>query len=109
MNRLKQYGVVLAAGVVIAVGVTLLSPWASQAPDGLEKVAEDQAFIERATEPRFNLIRDYRFPGIEDERLATVLAGVTGVLAIVVITVGGGMLLARRGGASSESGPRAKG
>lgn len=96
MRSLRRYVAVLVVGVAIAIGVTFLSPWASSAPDGLEKVAEQHEFLDRAAGPHFNLIPDYQFPGVRDERIATVLAGATGVLAIVAITVGAGMLLARK-------------
>ncbi|SMB98900.1 cobalt/nickel transport protein [Thermanaeromonas toyohensis ToBE] len=57
-----------------------LSPWASSYPDGLERVAEDQGFLERSEgkEVIKGLMPDYIFPGIENEKLATALAGIIG-------------------------------
>jgi hypothetical protein len=93
------------AGLGIALVLVLLSPLASPDPDGLERVAENHGFIERALQPVYQLIPDYAFPGIADERLATVVAGAVGVLAVFGVTWGAASLLGRarsRGGA----GPR---
>ncbi|MSQ36497.1 MAG: hypothetical protein EXR63_05100 [Dehalococcoidia bacterium] len=102
MSTLKRYAPLLAAGVAIALGVTLFSPWASSSPDGLQKVANEHEFSERAEDPGFTFIRGYRFPGVENQRVATVLAGVVGVLVIATVTVVAGMLLARRARADGE-------
>lgn len=83
-------------GLFAAVLVAILSPLASPHPDGLERVAEDQGFIDRAEDPAFNLIPDYVFPGVADERLATVLAGFVGVAVLFVLMWGVARLLARR-------------
>lgn len=72
-------GLIIAA--VIAAGV---APFASQAPDGLEKVAEDQGFHEESGAApvwRFALFPDYAAPGVHNEVLATGLAGLAGALA----------------------------
>jgi len=76
--------VVLAGGLVIAVLLTLLSPLASAYPDGLEWVAEttQPAFIEQAADAPYNIIPDYVFPGIPNEALATVVAGIIGVVIV---------------------------
>jgi hypothetical protein len=84
-------------GLALALFVALLAPLASPHPDGLERVAEDQGFIDRAQEPWYELIPDYVFPGIESEAVATVVAGVVGVLLLFVVTIGLGRLVARRG------------
>ncbi len=80
-------------GLGIALVLVLLSPLASPDPDGLERVAENHGFIERALEPVYQLIPDYVFPGISDERLATVLAGAVGVLVVFALTWGLASLL----------------
>lgn len=80
------------AGLAIALFVVLLSPLASSAPDGLERVAEDLGFSDRALGPLYAIIPDYAFPGISTPALATIVAGVVGVLLIFVVT----WLLARR-------------
>jgi hypothetical protein len=94
VNR-RNATALLLVGVGIALVITLFSPWASGSPDGLERVAEDHEFIDRAEDPGFEIIPDYTFPGIENERVATVVAGVVGVLAVAALLVGAGMLLTR--------------
>ena len=77
------------AGYFIALAITLVAPFASSSPDGLEKVAEDQGFMDTAKEAPYAVIADYVFPGVENEALATVLAGVIGVTIIFLLLAGG--------------------
>lgn len=84
-------------GLALALFVALLSPLASPHPDGLERVAEDQGFSERARAPWYEAIPDYIFPGIENEAVATMVAAVVGTGALFGLMVGLGRLLARRG------------
>lgn len=83
-------------GLLIALGLAILSPLASPWPDGLEKVAEDKGFIETALEPAFEIIPDYVFPGVGNEALATILAGLAGTLILFGLSYGVGALLKRR-------------
>ena len=76
-------------GYIVAVAVTLLAPLASGSPDGLERVAGDYGFIERAQDAPYALIADYVVPGIQNETLATILAGVIGVTVVYVLVAGG--------------------
>jgi hypothetical protein len=85
IGRHKGWLSLIAVGIAVALGVTLFSPFASGSPDGLEKVAEQEGFLEEADEPSYNFIADYAFPGVADERLATVLAGVAGVLIVAAL------------------------
>lgn len=89
MNR-KNWIVLLAVGVGIGLFITLFSPWASSEPDGLERVAEDKGFIEEGKDAPYEVIADYVFPGVENERLATILAGVVGVLIVTAVSLGAG-------------------
>jgi hypothetical protein len=75
--------VALAVAVGLATG---LSPFAAGTPDGLERVAGDQAFLEHGR-AQDGPIADYAFPGVEDERLATGLAGFTGTLIVFALGV----------------------
>jgi len=84
------------AGYLVALVVALLSPLASSAPDGLERVAEDQGFMDRAREAPYTLIPDYLFPGLHNEALATMLAGVLGVTLTFAVAYGLALLLHRR-------------
>ncbi len=98
LRWLRWWHVALGLALVLA----LLSPLASGSPDGLEKVAEDEGFLEKATEPPFQVIADYIFPGIHNEALATVLAGIIGTLAIFVAVYVIAWLLRKRQAAGSQ-------
>ncbi|UCE98528.1 MAG: PDGLE domain-containing protein [Dehalococcoidia bacterium] len=74
--------------LVICLVLATISPLASSFPDGLEKVAEDKGFISAAEEAPFAFIADYIFPGIENEVLATILAGWLGVVVLFFIVYG---------------------
>ena len=69
-------------GLAIAALLAVLSPLASAHPDGLEWVAEQQNFLSIAQGPLYELLRDYTIPGISNEAISTILAGLVG-LAIV--------------------------
>jgi hypothetical protein len=60
---------------VVCLAVATISPLASSSPDGLEKVAEDKGFIDAAEDASYEVIADYAFPGVENEAMATILAG----------------------------------
>jgi len=69
-------------GLVIAAILAVISPLASANPDGLEWVAEEKGFIDAAQGPLFNIIPDYVLPGISNEAVATILAGLVGVFIV---------------------------
>jgi len=83
-------------GLAITLGIVLLSPLASAAPDGLERAAENLGFIDRALEAPYQLIPDYTFPGVSSPALATILAGAVGALIVFGLALGLAMLLRRR-------------
>ena len=83
-------------GLLIALAVALISPLASAWPDGLERVAEDKGFSEDAQDAPYEVIPDYVFPGIGNEALATILAGIVGTLVVFGLAYGLGALLRRR-------------
>ena len=86
----------------MALLVATVSPLASGSPDGLEKVAEQQGFSDSAKAAPFQVIADYVFPGVENEALATILAGWIGVLVMFGTVYGISWLIARRGRNLSE-------
>jgi PDGLE domain len=100
-------GVFVALALAVAVGLaTAISPFASPNPDGLEKVAEEKAFLDQgklAGIQEDSPIPDYAFPGVENERVATGLAGFVGTLAVFAMGWGLAWLLRRR---PSAAGPR---
>ena len=85
-------------GYLLAVGIAFLAPLASSSPDGLERVAEDKGFLEQAGNAPFSLISDYLFPGVDNEALATILAGVVGVTVVYLLVAGTAYLAYRRAG-----------
>jgi len=78
---------VWAGGLILALALVVLSPLASSHPDGLEWVAEQQGFLEAAQGPTYEIIPDYVLPGVSDEALATILAGVVGVVIVFAVAV----------------------
>jgi cobalt/nickel transport protein len=92
----------IGLATALAVGA-ILSLAASPAPDGLERVAQDQGFLDKAlTVPLLRSpLAEYLFPGISDPRLATGLAGFLGTLILFAVgwTVGWALRQGRRRGA----------
>jgi hypothetical protein len=83
----RRYFTLLLAGLGIALLVAFFSPLASSEPDGLERVAEDEAFIDKGEGAPFEVIADYAFPLVENEDVATILAGVVGVLVVTAFVL----------------------
>jgi hypothetical protein len=83
-------------GIGVALLLATLSPLASGSPDGLEKVAEQQGFIDSANAAPFQVVADYVFPGVHNEALATILAGWLGVLVMFGAMYGIGWLITRK-------------
>jgi hypothetical protein len=91
--RSKKWWII---GLIIALGVTLISPLASGWPDGLERVAEDHGFLQLQTGPVYEIIPDYVLPGVPSEGLATIAAGIVGVLVVFGVAIGAGYALQGR-------------
>jgi cobalt/nickel transport protein len=73
----------------------LLSLFASSYPDGLEKVAETQGFLEKGKQLFPSLISSYQMPGIRSENLATSLSGIIGTVIVFAFLFLLGKLLYR--------------
>ncbi len=85
-----------AVGLVIALAVTLFAPLASEHPDGLERVAEDLGFIDLALDAPYEIVPDYALPGIaEGSPMATILAGIVGVLIVALVGLGVAFVVTR--------------
>ncbi|MHB8892774.1 MAG: PDGLE domain-containing protein [Candidatus Limnocylindrales bacterium] len=84
-------GIALAALVVI-----VFAPLASPDPDGLERVATDNGFIDRAGNFVSGILGGYAIPGISDPAVSTVISGLLGVAIVLVAMVILGRVLARR-------------
>ncbi|MYE46006.1 MAG: hypothetical protein F4X25_04515 [Chloroflexi bacterium] len=87
----------LAGGIAVALLVVfVLAPNASAQPDGLERVAEDEGFADRAQDAPYSLLPDYSIPGVEDEAISTALSGLIGVLVVAAIALLAGRALRSR-------------
>ena len=90
----------LTLGLAVAVGLAVFaSPYASSSPDGLEKVAESESFLDTGrlhAVQESSPVPDYAFPGISDPQLATALAGFVGTLVVAAVSVAIMTLLRRR-------------
>jgi cobalt/nickel transport system permease protein len=82
---------VVSAGLLLAVVVGSLAPFASASPDGLERVAQDQGFMVLSEGSGGGIFADYALPWIEDQHLATILAVIGGTIIIFGLV----LLLAR--------------
>jgi cobalt/nickel transport system permease protein len=78
----------IAAGLLIALAVTLASPLADPNPDGLERVAEDTGFLQAAQSAPYEIIPDYQVPAVQEQALSTIAAGVIGVLLVAGVGFG---------------------
>ncbi len=87
-------------GVVAALLLAIfISPFASRSPDGLERVAEDQEFLEKGEgRPAVSApLPDYVVPGVKNESVAASLAGALGVVVVFAAGYGLASLLKKRG------------
>jgi hypothetical protein len=94
MDKIRKYWWVI--GLLLALGVALLSPLASPHPDGLERVAEDEGFLDQAQDAPYHVIPDYSFPGIENDAVATIVAGLAGTALLFGLGYGLAWILRRR-------------
>lgn len=96
-NRNRTF-ILSGLGVALLVAI-FLSPFASQNPDGLDRVAEDLEFDDQATPdpaaqqlPFFQVFEEYALRGVP-EAIATPLAGLTGTLVTFGVAWGLGQLV----------------
>lgn len=91
---MKRKDVLVSLLLVILLSI-LFIPLASQAPDGLERVAEDRGFssAESGSPAVPAFFADYRVPGISNESLSAAVSGIIGALAMFCIGLGVAALL----------------
>jgi cobalt/nickel transport protein len=102
-NKLHNRSLILV-GLGLSLGVAVfLSPLASKNPDGLDRVAQDQKFEEKATKeeemvakklPFAHIFVEYSLRGAP-EAIATPLAGLLGTLTTFGIAWGIGKILVK--------------
>ena len=86
----------IAVGLVIALAIAFASPLASSSPDGLERVAGDKEFLHKAEDAPYTILPDYTVPGIDNETLTTIAAGVIGVLIVAATGYATARMAAKR-------------
>ncbi|HEY0904689.1 MAG TPA: PDGLE domain-containing protein [Marmoricola sp.] len=99
--------VLLVAGLLLALVLAgVVSHYASNDPDGLERVATEQGFDDAATEHHAadGPMADYATEGVDDERLSGGLAGVTGTLLVLLLAGGVAFAVRRRRGETDDGG-----
>jgi len=90
--RSSNLRIFLLGGLLVAIGLALLvSGFASSAPDGLNKVAEDHGFAATARSHLFENgpLAGYAVKGVGNDRLSKGISGLIGVL----VTFGIGLAL----------------
>jgi cobalt/nickel transport protein len=94
-------------GIALLVAI-FLSPFASQDPDGLDRVAQDQKFDTKALEqppahqlPFFQVFEEYTLRGVP-QPVATPLAGLVGTLVTFGLAWGVGKGILGRSPSSTE-------
>lgn len=105
MNNLsidRRNRLFIGAGLGVSLAIAaLLSPFASQHPDGLDRVAQDLQFEEKANPepvahqlPFYSVFEEYAVRGVP-QAMATPLAGVIGTFATFGLAWGLGKLAVR--------------
>lgn len=108
-SQLRNRALIIGGlGIALLVGV-FLSPFASSDPDGLDRVAQDLKFEDRAVEdapakklPFYGVFDEYALRGVP-EGIATPLAGLIGTLATFGLAWGIGKLVIRRSDSSDST------
>lgn len=84
----QRWGWVIVGLLTAALIVVFLAPAASSDPDGLDRVAEDKEFVDKAEDPPYEWLPDYTIPGVDNEWASVVLAGLIGVGIVFTVTLG---------------------
>lgn len=96
------------AGAALTLTLVAAAPLASTNPDGLEWVARQQGFLGSAQSPLYRVIPDYVFPGMKNQRAATIVAAAVGAILVLGTTLA--VVYARKaGGRAGEANAAAGG
>jgi hypothetical protein len=104
----RNTGFLLGGLVVALLLAAVVSSFASAAPDGLERVATDQGFIDEGRDSAVadSPFSDYGTTGVENDLLSGAVAGGLGVLLTFALGLGLFWLVRGRGDdASRRHGP----
>lgn len=100
MNQRNRAFIVSGLGIALLIAV-FLSPFASQDPDGLDRVSQDQGFDNKAVGepvahrlPFYQIFDEYALRGVP-EQIATPIAGLVGTLVTFGLAWGIGKLAVR--------------
>lgn len=106
INRsgMNKNRIVIYSGLALALSIAaFLSPFASKAPDGLDRVSQDLKFEEKAASepptkqlPFSRIFEEYSIKGVSDPKVSTALAGATGTLVVFGLAWGIGKLTVRK-------------
>tara|TARA_X000000368_G_scaffold390878_1_gene354434 strand:- start:103 stop:1029 length:927 start_codon:yes stop_codon:yes gene_type:complete len=70
--------------ILILLCFTLITPYASSSPDGLESVAENFGFLE--TDGLVLFLNDYGISGLNNSFLSTIISAVLGIVVVVGVS-----------------------
>ncbi len=81
---------VIGGALVALVFAAVVSQFAVGDPDGLERVAEDQGFIDSGTEHTLadSIFADYATDGISNETVSLAVAGIVGTVVTLLVAYG---------------------
>ncbi len=104
-TKVKTRTFVLGGALVALVFAAVVSQFAVDNPDGLERVAEDTGFIDAAGEHAWAdfMFADYATAGISNEALSLAVAGIVGTL--VTLAVAAGIFLTMKESRSKDPAP----
>ena len=96
----------LITGLLVALLVAgVASYYASSRPDGLEYVDEQTGFIDSAEDSATSdsPLADYQTSGVDDSRLSGGLAGIIGVVVMLLLSTGLFWVIRRRDPAEDDA------
>ncbi|EAZ92256.1 PDGLE domain-containing protein [Crocosphaera chwakensis] len=106
-NQRNRLFIFTGLGIALIIAV-FVSPFASSDPDGLERVAQDLEFEDRAIEdapanklPFYTVFEEYALRGVP-EAVATPLAGLAGTVVTFGLAWGAGKLFIRPSGETNN-------
>ena len=107
MSKVSTRALVVTGLLVALLLAGVVSFYASNSPDGLNRVAEDKGFS--GTQSKHpsddSLFAGYGTAGVSNERLSGGLAGVVGCVVVLALAGGVTLLVRRRGARDDERQP----